>query len=271
MKNFLDEAESLQAAVDEQIARGNDWYVGDQAESQLGTPGARMVVENRWRMFGRAIQAWIAGRPASERAVSVLDAGCGDGNNINALRGAVEAAGFVPHIVGVDYNELRLARSRARTAVVPLKTNLLQLPFRENTFDLILCNHVIEHIHDDIGALRELARVIKPDGLVLIGVPNEGCVLAQLRNHVLERSVLSVTDHVHFYTAKLLFERVQQAGLVPRAPIGREGFFFPHFGVVRRLRETSVGRGVMAALAAIFPSQSAGLLLIADKRRTSGL
>lgn len=45
------------------------------------------------------------------------------------------------------------------------------LPFPDNSFDLILCNHVLEHIPDDRRALRELYRVLKPNGLAFLLVP----------------------------------------------------------------------------------------------------
>jgi SAM-dependent methyltransferase len=144
-----------------------------------------------------------------------------------------------------------------------LKGDLLGLPFADGTFDLILCNHVIEHIPDDVGALRELARILKSDGLLLIGVPNEGCGLARLRNHVLQRSILTSTDHVHFYTADLLTERIRRAGLRPRGEIRREGFFVPHLRLAYIVREYRLGRAAMDALARLFPAQCAGLLLAA--------
>ena len=45
------------------------------------------------------------------------------------------------------------------------------LPFDDNSFDLILCNHVLEHIPDDQKALRELCRVLRPGGLAFLLVP----------------------------------------------------------------------------------------------------
>ncbi|MGY8966777.1 MAG: class I SAM-dependent methyltransferase, partial [Flavobacteriales bacterium] len=47
------------------------------------------------------------------------------------------------------------------------------LPFEDNQYDLILCNHVLEHIPDDIKAMRELYRVLKKDGTLIAQVPLE--------------------------------------------------------------------------------------------------
>lgn len=247
--------------VEQQIAKGDQWYVADQAATQMSTPGARAVIENRWRQFDRMIRSWSGGKPG--RSIVVLDAGCGDGNNVPALKGIFERIGIGATIIGIDYNELRLSRCRSRTEAAVLKADLLALPFGPGAVDLVLCNHVIEHIADDFGMLRELRRILKRDGLLILGTPNEGCLLAKLRNHVLQRKNLRMTDHVHFYTAKSLMERVRRAGLAPREAIQREGFFVPHFGVVRILREIRLGRGAMDVLARLFPSQCAGLLLAA--------
>jgi len=43
--------------------------------------------------------------------------------------------------------------------------------FSDNTFDIIICFHVLEHILDDIKAISEIKRVLKPDGLAFISVP----------------------------------------------------------------------------------------------------
>jgi SAM-dependent methyltransferase len=46
-----------------------------------------------------------------------------------------------------------------------------QLPFEDNHFDVIFCNHVLEHIPDDVHAMRELCRVLRPGGWAILQVP----------------------------------------------------------------------------------------------------
>lgn len=48
------------------------------------------------------------------------------------------------------------------------------LPFPDKMFDLVVCNHVLEHVFETEKALRDLRRVTAPDGLILLGVPNIG-------------------------------------------------------------------------------------------------
>ncbi len=49
--------------------------------------------------------------------------------------------------------------------------DIMDIKFNENTFDLVLCNHVLEHIPDDIAAMKELYRVLKPNGTAILQVP----------------------------------------------------------------------------------------------------
>jgi SAM-dependent methyltransferase len=52
-----------------------------------------------------------------------------------------------------------------------VKMDIHQIPFSENTFDVILCNHVLEHVQDDIIAMSEIKRVLKPGGFSILQVP----------------------------------------------------------------------------------------------------
>ena len=52
-----------------------------------------------------------------------------------------------------------------------VKMDLLKIPFKEMTFDVVLCNHVLEHVDDDIKALCEIFRVLKPGGWCILQIP----------------------------------------------------------------------------------------------------
>lgn len=56
---------------------------------------------------------------------------------------------------------------------VDVKADILNLPFNENTFDTIFCNHVLEHIIDDKKAMQELYRVLKPKGMAILQIPQD--------------------------------------------------------------------------------------------------
>jgi hypothetical protein len=54
-----------------------------------------------------------------------------------------------------------------------VKADICNLPFEENTFDIVFCNHVLEHIEDDKKAMKELHRVLKPKGMGIFQVPQD--------------------------------------------------------------------------------------------------
>ena len=54
-----------------------------------------------------------------------------------------------------------------------VKADICNLPFEDNMYDVILCNHVLEHISDDRKAMQELFRVLKPGGMAILQVPQE--------------------------------------------------------------------------------------------------
>ncbi len=54
-----------------------------------------------------------------------------------------------------------------------VKADICNLPFEDNSYDVILCNHVLEHISDDTKAMHELYRVLKPGGMGIFQIPQD--------------------------------------------------------------------------------------------------
>lgn len=247
-----------------EIAAGNPWYLADQFRAQLGSRGRRRVIEHRWKVFAQMIRDWRGGElPA--RPLNFLDAGCGDGINLVGLREVARMASVTFNVAGVDYNPVRLQRAHEVAPEARLQqASLYQLPFADDRFDVLLCNHVIEHVPDLKQALSELFRVLRRGGLVVIGVPNEGCAMARFRNHVLQPSIARTTDHVNFFTEHSLADAMRGAGFrLHRSE--RETFFFPHSYINAALNELTVGHWLMAGLRRVFPSQAGGLIVSAVK------
>lgn len=94
----------------------------------------------------------------------ILDAGCGSGRNMVELARHGEVTG-----VELSPTSVRLARERDCGEVI--EGSVLDMPFDEGSFDLTVSLDVIEHLQDDVGALRELRRVTKPGGALLVTVP----------------------------------------------------------------------------------------------------
>lgn len=67
----------------------------------------------------------------------------------------------------IDYRTADLQRS----PMVPIRVDITATPFADASFDLVMCSHVLEHVPDDRGALAEMRRVLKPDGVMLLQHP----------------------------------------------------------------------------------------------------
>lgn len=52
-----------------------------------------------------------------------------------------------------------------------VKMDIHQIPFEDNHFDVVLCNHVLEHVQDDLRALKEIQRVLRPGGWAILQIP----------------------------------------------------------------------------------------------------
>lgn len=97
--------------------------------------------------------------------LDVLDFGCGTG----AFLPYLERFGRVQAVDG-DEDAVAFCHQRGRKEVLTVPARAA-LPFADATFDLVTTLDVIEHIDDDVAALRELHRVMRPGGLLLVAVP----------------------------------------------------------------------------------------------------
>jgi SAM-dependent methyltransferase len=105
--------------------------------------------------------------------------------------------------VDISIDMLRVGRSRANgTAIQAVAGDLEQLPFRSGAFDKAVCLHAIHHVPDIPAALREVARVLRDDGVLMVLEPGKGHAqqpvsTAAMRDYgVLEQDIL-IPDFVH--------------------------------------------------------------------------
>lgn len=108
---------------------------------------------------------------ASPEKGRFLEVGCGSG------RIAIGVAKYTQQvrIVGIDLSDsmLVVAKDNATKEGVNHRVHFKyadakELPFEDNTFDSVFCHNMLHHLHDPIPVLREMARVVKPDGALLI-------------------------------------------------------------------------------------------------------
>jgi len=121
------------------------------------------------------------------------------------------------HVVGIESHPNPVAAGQARGYDIR-EGDGRSLPFPDEQFDLVSALDVIEHNEEDMTMLREMQRVLKPGGLVVVTVPALQWLWSQ--NDVLNA-------HVRRYTAAEIKDRFRQAGLQPLRVTYNNFFVFP--------------------------------------------
>lgn len=119
-----------------------------------------------FRALNRRCTYWLA-RQLPPGPAKVLDAGCGTGGLINTFKT------FNPawDCVGLDYMPVACELARERTGAMIVEGSILCLPFPDASFDAVVALDVICQVNDAAQAMREIVRVTRPGGVVLINVP----------------------------------------------------------------------------------------------------
>jgi len=104
---------------------------------------------------------------------SILDVGCGEGFTLERL----QDAGIGKKLEGVDYLDTAIQIGRKQFPQFTLRQgNIYALPYKDDSFDLLICSEVLEHLEHPDEALKELFRVTKK--YVVFSVPNEPWFMA---------------------------------------------------------------------------------------------
>jgi SAM-dependent methyltransferase len=142
----------------------------------------------------------------------------------NLLVGRLRVLHFAPERIfeewlgsqpNLDYVTTDLVRARAM-----IKADITALPFPDDSFDAILCSHVLEHVLDDRKAMRELYRVLRPGGWAVVLVPidfgreetfEDSTIVAPAERELL----FGQADHVRVYGSDFS-ARLEEAGFTVR-------------------------------------------------------
>lgn len=97
-----------------------------------------------------------------------------------------------------------------------VKADICNLPFNDNSYDIIFCNHVLEHIPDDTKAMQELYRVLKPNGLGIFQIPQDLSRATtfeddSITNKKERAKIFGQYDHVRIYGLDY-FEKLRSIG-----------------------------------------------------------
>lgn len=157
--------------------------------------------------------------------LNFLDFGCGKGTiteKVHLLRPAYSITG-----VDISQKALTFAKKRIPKATFKIINESQVIPYPDNTFDFVLASDVLEHIYDTKTAFRELSRILKPNGTLLISVPYNGklkLILAILFGF--EFYFDPNSPHIRHFSPKTLKTCVINEGLIVDT-IGYYGRFYP--------------------------------------------
>jgi SAM-dependent methyltransferase len=184
------------------------WYVGQRA------------------IAGALLSPVAASLETAGRASRILDAGCGTGGNLLHLERLGRA-------VGIDLAPEAADRWPTR-GVRAARASLLALPFPDHVFDLVTCFDVIYHqwVPEDGAAVEEMARVLRPEGWLLVRVPALEILRGAHDDAVATR---------HRYTRRGLVALLESRGLTVVRSTYANSFLSPLL-LARRILDRVLGR-----------------------------
>ena len=115
-----------------------------------------------------------------------------------------------------NLNNLDYTTTDLNSPLADVEADICNLPFEDNTYDVILCNHVLEHIPNDQKAMQELYRILKPSGWGIFQIPQD-----LKREHTFEddsitdkkerAKIFGQYDHVRIY-GRDYFDKLRNVG-----------------------------------------------------------
>jgi len=147
----------------------------------------------------------------------VLDIGCGTGRHVCACsrNKAVQVWGvdqcYADLIKARDNLKFEKAYGVSQGSWQLLSGNILDLPFPDNCFDLVICSEVLEHIYDDTTAMKEIIRVLKKGKNLVVSVPRS--VPERICWALSKAYQNSPGGHVRIYQQNHLIQRLESLGV----------------------------------------------------------
>jgi SAM-dependent methyltransferase len=112
-------------------------------------------------------------------------------------------------VAGIDYLTADLCDPRAM-----VRMDITDIPYPDGAFDAIFCSHVLEHVPDDLAAMKELRRVLRPDGWAVLQVPITGGETFEdpsITDPAERERLFGQDDHVRIY-GRDIAGRLESAG-----------------------------------------------------------
>jgi len=153
----------------------------------------------------RCLAAWSVF--PRQKIDSLLDVECGDGYFCHWIK----QNSNIDKVMGIDISEARLERARSRYPEIKyIKGSFPNLPADNNSFDLVSCIEVLEHMEDPLEALKELARITRK--YVLITVPDRQVIKYNICPHCLKK--FPADGHLHSFDVPKIRILAQNSNLI---------------------------------------------------------
>lgn len=163
----------------------------------------------RRTLFGlelRRIQRVAIDRLAAQPGERVLDLGCGPGD------GAQRVAETGAQAVGLDYSQGMLETARAVPGLAGLaRGDAGRLPFRDGAFDRIICTNSFHHYPQHLAALKEMRRVLKPGGVLVLVDPRKDHLFGWAAIDLVENAVFGL-EEVRIFSVPQWYRMLSEAG-----------------------------------------------------------
>lgn len=163
----------------------------------------------------------------------ILELGCGNGNVISEIQRRLPNA----KLIGSELHEEGLVNARCRLDCELVQADIYKLP-NWNAFDLIGIFDVLEHLPDDVKALQEIRKALKPGGKLILTVPAS----MKLWSYVDE-----VAGHYTRYNCNSLEKALAKAGFVVRKNVPFMSPLFPAMWLVRNFTQMKKRLGLTGA------------------------
>lgn len=122
----------------------------------------RGYIDNMLRVFDSNIK--------NKSIRNLIDIGCADGYKTSLYANNFDIS--FSQVVGLDIDIDYLYQNKYNFNVVKFDLEKISLPFKDNAFDLLICNQVLEHLVNYKAVLDEIIKITKPGGFVAVGIPN---------------------------------------------------------------------------------------------------
>jgi methionine biosynthesis protein MetW len=161
-----------------------------------------LMTQLEWTSWNDNALHTITKNVIKHKPETILDIGCGDGKGVIQIANCFNVNCSKIH--GVDISDASLEVCRRKFNVIKIDLEKDDLPFRNDSFDLVNCNQVLEHLRNYRQVIKDAIRVTKNGGYILIGIPN----LSHLINRILllfgiqPLCIALDGPHIHAFTHK---------------------------------------------------------------------